>query len=235
MKRTVIITGGTKGLGREIALTFGRAGYFVIAFYSTDTAAAERLQAAFTTEKINGCVLQHDVTSENSAVWNHPEIQTADRLTLIHNACAPFTPVPMHQLTWENFENNFSVAVKGGWLGSQALVRLMLKRGGGTMINILTSAVAGMPPKGFGAYAVAKHALRGLTLSLAAEYAPRGIRVFSASPGFMQTSLTETWDVRLREAIQSAARNTVPADAAQRLLELVDSETTPGQGEDYCI
>ena len=235
MKRTVIITGGTKGLGREITLAFGRAGYFVIAFYAADSVAAENLQATFMAEKISGRVLQHDVTSENPAVWNHPEILEADSLTLVHNACASFTPVPMHQLTWNDFQNNFDVAIKGGWSCSQALIRLMLKKGGGTMVNILTSAVEGMPPKGFGAYAVAKHALRGLTLSLAVEYAPRGVRVFSVSPGFMQTSLTEQWDVRLREAIQSSARNSIPTEAAQRLVELVASKTTAGQGEDYLI
>ena len=235
MKRTVIITGGTKGLGREIALAFGRAGYFVIAFYATDTAAAASLQAAFVEAKISGRVLQHDVTSENSEIWSQPEILEADSLTLVHNACAPFAPVPMHQLAWKDFQNNFDVAVKGGWICSQALIRLMLKKGSGTMVNILTSAVEGMPPKGFGAYAVAKHALRGLTLSLAAEYAPRGVRVFSASPGFMQTSLTEQWDVRLREAIQSSARNSIPTEAARRLVGLVENKTTPGQGEDHLI
>ena len=235
MKRTVIITGGTKGLGRELALAFGRDGYCVIAFYATDTVAAENLQVAFTAEKINGAILQHDVTTENPAIWNHPEIQQADHLTLIHNACAPFAPVPMHQLVWNDFENNFTVAVKGGWLCSQALIRLMLKRGGGTMINILTAAIEGLPPKGFGAYAVAKHALRGLTLSLASEYAPRGIRVFSASPGFMNTPLTEQWDARLRTAIQSAAHTTVPSEAARRVLELANDATTPGRGENYSL
>ena len=235
MKRTVIITGGTKGLGREITLAFGRAGYFVIALYAADQTAAENLQAALAAEKISGEVLLHDVTSENPVIWNQPEILEADSLTLIHNACAPFTPVPMHQLAWNDFENNFNVAVKGGWSGAQALIRPMLKKGNGVIVNVLTSAVEGMPPKGFGAYAVAKHALRGLTLALAAEYAPRGVRVFSVSPGFMATALTEKWDARLREAIQASARNTVPADAARRLVELVEGQATLGNGEDYPV
>jgi len=235
MKRTVIITGGTKGLGREIALAFGRAGYYVVALYATDAAAAESLKAALAAEHIAGEAWQHDVTSENAAIWTHPDILEADSLTLIHNACAPFTPVPMHQLNWNDFQKNFEVAVKGGWLCSQALIRLMLKKGNGTIVNVLTSAVEGMPPKGFGAYAVAKHALRGLTLSLAAEYAPRGVRVFSATPGFMPTSLTGQWDERLREAIRSTARNSIPVDAANRLVELIADKNTTGQGEDYPI
>jgi 3-oxoacyl-[acyl-carrier protein] reductase len=235
MKRAVIVTGGTKGLGKEIALAFGRAGYAVVALYAADAAAAKSLEAEFAAANIAGSVWQQDVTSENPAGWNRPEILEADSLTLIHNACAPFAPTPMHQLSWTDFQRSFEVAVKGGWSCAQALIRVMLKKGNGTIVNILTSAVEGMPPKGFGAYAVAKHALRGLTLAQAVEYGPRGVRVFSASPGFMQTALTEQWDGRLREAIQSAARTSDPATAAGRLLALVENKTTAGQGEDHPI
>ena len=235
MKRTVVITGGTKGLGREIALAFGRAGYAVVALYATDAAAAKSLEVELAGANITGRVWQQDVTEENSAHWNRPEILEADSLTLIHNACARFMPTPMHQLSWTDFQRSFEVAVKGGWSCSQALIRLMLKKGGGTIVNILTSAVEEMPPKGFGAYVVAKHALRGLTLAQAVEYGPRGVRVFSASPGFMTTPLTAQWDAKLREAIRSGARNSDPAVAAGRVLELVESKATTGQGEDYPI
>lgn len=236
MKRTVVITGGTRGLGREIALAFGRTGYFVVAFYSSDNVAAEQLKAAFADAKAESCVLRHDVSSEDASVWNRPEIQDADSLTLIHTACASFSPVPMHQLRWQDFECSFHVGVKGGWLCSQALIRLMLRKGRGAIVNILTSALEGMPPKGFAAYVTAKHALRGLTLALAAEYAPRGVRVFSASPGFMDTPLTERWDPRLRDTIRSAStRISKPAEAARRLVELVEGASVAGKGEDYPI
>ena len=64
MKRTVIITGGTKGLGRETALAFGRAGYCVLALYSSDEAAARELAALMAENRINGVVLRHDVVQK---------------------------------------------------------------------------------------------------------------------------------------------------------------------------
>jgi NAD(P)-dependent dehydrogenase (short-subunit alcohol dehydrogenase family) len=112
----------------------------------------------------------------------------------------------------------------------------MLRKGSGVIVNVLTSAIDGQTPKGFAAYVTAKYALRGLTLALAAEYAERGIRIFSVSPGFMDTPLTQKWDSRLREIIRTnSSRLTEPIEAAKRLLELVTDETTPGRGEDYPI
>lgn len=236
MNRTVIISGGTKGLGRELALSFARAGDGVLALYSTDEIAAQELQATLAADGLSGAVLRHDVCSEATAIWSRPEIQEADHLTLINNACAAFSPRPMHQLGWPDFEKNFLVAVKGAWSCSQPLIRLMIKKGGGTIVNVLTSALEGPPPKGFAAYLTAKHALQGFTLALAAEYAPRGVKIFSVSPGYMETPLTRQWDSRLRETIRAnSGRVTLPVEAAGHIMELVKNGATPGRGENYPI
>ena len=234
MKSTVIITGGTKGLGREVSLAFGRAGCFVIALYAGDQAAAREWEAAFAQEQLAGVAVQHDVGGEDATVWSRPEITEADDLTLVHNACAPFNPQPMHLQTWSDFEKNHRVAVKGAWQCSQPLIRLMLRKKRGAIITVLTSAVEGDPPKGFAAYVTAKHALLGFTLALAAEYSPRGIKVFSVSPGYMETALTGQWDERLRQGIRdSTDRITRPAEAARQIVELARNARTAGTGENY--
>jgi 3-oxoacyl-[acyl-carrier protein] reductase len=236
MKRTVIITGGTKGLGRETALAFGRAGYTVLALYSSDPHAAAELNAALAEIKAAGAAVRHDVCSDDAAVWNRPEIAEAEHLTLVHNACAAFSPLAMHQLGWPDFEKNLSVAVKGAWFCSQRLIPLMVKRKSGAIVTVLTNAIDGMPPKGFAAYATAKHALRGFTLALATEYSSRGIKVIGVSPGYMDTPLSQQWDARLRELIRAnSERITIPATAAARILELVEGSQVPGKGEIYPV
>jgi 3-oxoacyl-[acyl-carrier protein] reductase len=235
LKRTVIITGGTKGLGRETALAFGRAGYCVLALYSSDESAAAQLVAAMTEAKMHGLALRHDVRSEDISIWGRTEIQEAESLTLVHNACAAFSPTPLHQLKWQDFEKNFLISVKGAWQCSQPLVRLMLKKGHGSIVNVLTSAIEGAAPKGFAAYVTAKHALHGFSLALASEYSARGLKVFSVSPGYMETSLTQQWDSRLRDTIRNSGRITLPADAAARIVALVGDEATPGHGENYSL
>ena len=237
MSRTVVITGGTKGMGRELSLAFAREGHAVVALYANDDAAASRLRAEFDAMNARGCVAKHDAASDDPALWARQEIAEAKSLTLIHNACAPFSPGPLHQLHWQDFQSHIDVAVKGAWFCTQALIRPMLKKGGGAIINILTSVIEEEnPPKGFAAYVTAKHALRGFTQALAAEYAPRGVRVFSVSPGFMDTPLTQGWDERLREAIRGAShRITQPAGAAARIVELAGNGNLPGHGEDYPV
>ena len=106
------------------------------------------------------------------------------------------------------------------WACTQPLLRLMVKNKRGAIVNVLTSAIHGIPPKGFAAYTVAKHALRGMTLALAGEYSRRGVKVFSVSPGYMDTALTQQWDSRFREVARTNSRNTDPVVAAKRVFEL---------------
>ena len=119
MKRTVIVTGGTKGLGREIALAFARNGCFVVSLYASDVSVSREFDAILAERGLEGISVKHDVCSETPPDWNHAAIQGADHLTWVHNACAAFVPAPMHQLTWRDFENNHLVAVKGAWVCSQ--------------------------------------------------------------------------------------------------------------------
>jgi 3-oxoacyl-[acyl-carrier protein] reductase len=234
-RHTVVITGATKGLGRAATLAFARAGHRVLGLYATDEAAAETLRTELQSLGSDSCILKHDVSRENADLWNRPEIQQAESLALINNACAPFTPQPFHLLRWKDFESGLNVGLKGSWLCSRALLRSMARARRGTIVNVLSTAAHGLPPRGFAAYATAKHALRGLTLALAAEYAAKGIRVFSVSPGFMPTALTAGWDARLVEAIRTSAPMSDPDGAARRILQLVEDLATPGQGEDYPV
>ena len=112
----------------------------------------------------------------------------------------------------------------------------MLRKKTGTITTILSAVIEGPPPKGFAGYVTAKHALRGFTLALAAEYAPRGLKIFSVSPGYMETALTRQWDDRLRQIIREHSdRITDPAEAARQIVMLAESDSTPGLGENHPV
>lgn len=236
MNTTAIITGATKGLGREICLSFARRGCAVVGTYASDDSSAERLRDDLRSSGARFQIVKSDITNGSDELWTLAEVAEAESLILVNNACPGFHPTPMHRVPWSDVSHQIDVGLKGAWLLSQSAVSRMAKQKRGTIINVLTSALENVPPKGFSAYAVAKHALRGLTLSLAVEFNSRGIRVFSVSPGFMDTEFTRSWDFRLREAITSSdGRMTVPAEAGERVVELAMSDEVGGCGEDYPV
>jgi 3-oxoacyl-[acyl-carrier protein] reductase len=237
-ERVVIISGATKGLGRALALDFARNGYQIVGLYHSDHEAATEVRTQFLAEQLNGVFIQQDITNEDFAAV-HPflDLPEAAELTLINNACANFLPQPLHLLKWSDFQSSFDVAVRGTWNCTQLVLRPMLKARRGTIVNVLSDTVNGSPPKGFAAYVTAKYALQGLTRALASEYSSRGLRVFSVSPGYMETALTSAWDERLQTAVRDSRKDGAqnPGTVAQAIRHLIETPETSGNGEDYRI
>ena len=231
---TVIITGGTRGLGFAMARAFAARGHRVWSVFARDEAAAALARAQLTALHQEARVIQADATEPTPTLWQEAG-GTGERLVLINNAWASFEPGPLHLQEWEAFDRGFQQGLKAAWQCSRAVLRPMIRAGGGTIVNVLTRATLEGPPAGFGAYVTAKHALRGLTLSLAAEYAPRGIRVFSISPGLMDTGFTQAWDARFLEAAKASTELTEPTTVAARVLEAVESPDLAGRGEDLSL
>jgi 3-oxoacyl-[acyl-carrier protein] reductase len=229
-KNTVIISGGTKGLGRELSRTFSNQGYYVVALYRSDGFAAESLQQELNGLAGGGRTLAYDVSSgtESDELSSIAEVVGAEKLIVIHNACAAFTPKPMHLNTPEDFRREFDIAAIGAWNLYHSLIRVLLKMKSGTFISVLSHALADPVPKGFSSYLVGKSALQGFTRALAAEYSARGLKVFSVSPGFMHTSLTQNWGEGLKSQLPME-----PKEVAQRIFTLSESPETPGVGEDH--
>jgi 3-oxoacyl-[acyl-carrier protein] reductase len=222
-ENAVVITGGSKGLGRALALEFGSHGYFVIAIYHADDSAARALEAEFSKSNIEGRLIRHNVAEVGleTKLAAIPEIADA-KFVLINNAAAKFEPKPLHLLSWQDFEEQFLVAVKGSVLCAQAVLPRMMKSKYGVIMNILTQALEGITPKGFAHYITAKQGLLGYSQALKAEYGPRGIQVMTYAPGFMDTPLTAAWNERLRTQIR-ASSGTVeePETVARKIYEKI--------------
>jgi NAD(P)-dependent dehydrogenase (short-subunit alcohol dehydrogenase family) len=223
-------------LGKELSFAFGKSGYQVFGFFRSDKKVAALMREEFSSSGLKGEFVQHDVTQEgHNEVWEKINAG-AESLTLINNACAPFEPKPMHLLKWDDFQMALEVAVKGSVLCAQSVLRTMVRHRRGTIVSILTSALGYGPPKGFSAYLVAKASLQALTKSLAAEYSDRGIRVFSVSPSYLETSLTASWDPRLKSQIQAQGiKPQDPTFVAAYILGLVEDPNVPGRAEDYVV
>ena len=235
--RIAVITGASKGLGRELSLTFAKAGYGVVGLYRSDLAAAELLTSEFRSNDLCGHFVRQDITDEGK--WTEFEAIIGalrnKHFTLVANASARFEPRPFHLYDWHEILNQLEVNLKGTQLVFKRLLPAMVKARMGTLVTVL-STVLDHPSKGFASYMTAKAALDGFTKAAAVEYSERGLKIFSVSPDFMRTPLTDGWNDHLRELVTAkGGAPAMPSEIAEKILALVEDVGTVGTGENYCL
>ncbi len=183
--KAVLITGAARGQGAEEARLCARAGARVVV---TDVLEEEGRQVAKSLGD-QGLFVRHDVT--DAASWAAAVGTALDRFgrldALVNNA-ALWRTASVEEETYANFELLLRVNLLGPFLGIQAVVPAMKEAGGGSVVNISSTAgLKGIP--GHAAYGSTKFALRGLTRSSALDLAPYRIRVNSVHPGAVDTPM----------------------------------------------
>lgn len=190
--RTVLITGGGTGLGRQFALTLAEAGATVV------LAARRRApleEVADTIRRRGGTThcLVFDVADSSqveAALSSIAQLGTLD--VLVNNAgiAAGRSLLEMDEETWDQVLN---VNLKGAWLVARAAVKRMIAaKVGGSIINV-SSVLGSAVQKGTANYPAAKAALTHLTRSMAVEWARFGIRVNALAPGYFATDLSSAY------------------------------------------
>jgi NAD(P)-dependent dehydrogenase (short-subunit alcohol dehydrogenase family) len=190
--KSVVITGGSTGIGRATALAFARAGAQVT-IGDVDQRAAQ--------------VVAEIIASGGSAQFIACDVTDAAQTTglvaaalgaygglhaAFNNAGILPDPVPFHEVEIEALNRIIEVDLKGVFNAMQAQIRHFLKVGGGAIVN--TASVAGIVADPYmSVYVAAKHAVVGLTRAAAVEYAQQGIRVNAIAPGLVATPMTSRW------------------------------------------
>ena len=223
---TAIVTGGSRGIGAEIAKTLGSRGCRVAVNYLQNKDKAEETVLAI--EKAGGKAIsyQADVTDteQTKKMIDAVSSDLGQPLILVNNASSPIISKKLSKTEWSEFISCFESSVKSTFNCVSALAPLMRKQKRGKIINIVTQYSFNAPPIAMATYITSKYALVGLSKSLAVELAPFGIQVNMISPGLTETDLTN----HLPEAfIQASAqstplkRNAVACDTANAALYLV--------------
>jgi NAD(P)-dependent dehydrogenase (short-subunit alcohol dehydrogenase family) len=189
--KVAIVTGSTQGIGRAIACLFVAEGAQVVLNSAHDDEHARAVRAELTGPST--LYLQADVSDPVQV-----EAMVARTLAhfgrvdvLVNNAGVNVFADPL-ALTSEEWRRCFAVDLDGAWNVARAVLPSMLERGAGNIVNIASVHGHKIIPGCF-PYPVAKHALIGLTRSLGIEYAARGIRVNSISPGLIMTESAAAW------------------------------------------
>jgi len=177
--KTVVITGGNRGIGEAVTRAFYDAGYYVVVGGRTDTGLAEKLGDRARFQKIDVCLEQDaHVLAETAIKWT-------GRLDAYIN-CAGFSGWrPVGDVDEEFWNRMIDTNLKGAFWGCKAAAKILKQ--GGCIINI--SSVAGKRGSANNAvYCASKFGVNGITQALAKELGLRGIRVNAVCPVYVKTS-----------------------------------------------
>ncbi len=204
--KRILITGGTRGIGRAISLRFARAGASVIANYVRDAQAAESLVSEAKAEGLTLVTVRADLNSAKGVEVLVGETERAfPSLSGLIHCAATGVHRPFEQLSLRHFDWTFGLNVRAVFELTQKLLPLFKE--GGSILGVSSEGAVRTAPQ-YTLVGATKGALEAMMRHLAAELAPRGIRVNILAPG---TILTDAWRVlpdsehRLAEAARRSA------------------------------
>lgn len=192
-KKVAIITGGSRGIGFATAEKFLQEGAAVIIAASTPTnaqAAVAKLRKKYPAALIDGISPNlSDLSSVQEAFAQ--VVEKFGRLDILVNNAGTSERTPFVQYTEELFDKVMDLNVKGVFNASRIAAEYMKDQGSGVILNTSSMVSLYGQPSGM-AYPTSKFAVNGITLSLARELGPRGIRVNAVAPGITETDMMKS-------------------------------------------
>ena len=209
--KTVIVTGGAKGIGEGVTRAFAQAGANVFSA-DVDTQAGARIEAESAALPGSITYVNADVSQAATCEALVRQAAASGRVDVLVNnvGIQPLDSyLPAHEFPVETWDRILAVNLKSGFLMSKYAVPEMLRQGGGVIVNI-ASVQGRQSMKGVPAYAASKGGMISLTQQLALEYAEQNIRVLAVNPGTIETHLALESVDHDREALRSAAADQHP-------------------------
>ena len=197
--KVAVVTGGASGIGAAIVDAYAAKGAAVVVLDKAVEAAQHKVDDGSATAAI-GC----DVTSEQSVVDAVDAVRAQfGRIDVLVNSAGIAVTDPAEQLTVEAWDQTMAINLRGAFLVSQQVGRIMLAQGSGTVISLASQAATIALP-GHLAYCASKFGLVGMTKVLALEWAGRGVTANTISPTVVMTPLAkELWDNPEGEALKA--------------------------------
>ena len=206
MNKVAFITGGTRGIGRQIAMTLAMAGYDIAVNYRTENEDLTITKSEIEKCNVKCLPVQGDVSNfEDGENMVKQVIEQLGRVDVLVNNAGITKDTLLMRMKKEDFEDVLQVNLVGTFNVTKSVIPYMMKQKEGRIIN-LSSVVGISGNAGQANYAASKAGIIGFTKSLAKEVGSRNILVNAVAPGFIETQMTDV----LKEEIKEEIKKTIP-------------------------
>jgi NAD(P)-dependent dehydrogenase (short-subunit alcohol dehydrogenase family) len=193
-KKTMLITGGSRGIGAAVAIIAAQRGYAVAVNYASNKAAATQVVEQITNSGGDAFAIQGDVAKENDIlnIFNAIDSRWGRLDALINNAGIVAVKARVDEMSLERLQTMFATNVVGSFICAREAIKRMSKKyggNGGVIVNLSSAAARLGSPAEYVDYASSKGAIDTMTIGLSKELAGEGIRVNAVRPGLIDTEI----------------------------------------------
>ena len=202
-RKVVFVTGGSRGIGKAIALKYAQNGYNVVINYVSDKTNVEELKKKFEELKVECLIEKADVSkSEEVEQIVKKTIENFKKIDVLINNAGITRDGLLMRMKEEDFDKVIEINLKGTFLVTKSVIPYMLKKRDGKIIN-LASVVGVTGNAGQCNYSASKAGIIGFTKSIAKELASRNIRANAIAPGFIDTDMTSVLSDEVKDSINA--------------------------------
>ena len=240
-RRSAVVTGSNRGIGRAVAEELARAGFDVCVNCSSERGLDEARAFAAALEADCGvraiAVAANVADAAEAAALVDAAHEAFGRVDVLVNNAGITRDGLVARMKEEDFDAVIDVNLKGTFNCCKAATKIMMKQRSGRIVN-MSSVVGVAGNAGQANYAASKAGVIGITKSLSRELAPRNVTVNAVAPGFIETDMTDALSDKHREAISSriaCGRLGQPEDVANLVKFLASDEAGYITGQVICI
>ena len=202
--KVAFVTGGTRGIGKQIAITLASEGYDVAINYRKENDDLKDTVKQIEEQGVKCLTVQGDVSSyEDAERMVNEIIEKCEKIDVLVNNAGITKDNLLMRMKKEDFEDVINVNLTGTFNVTKNVVPFMMKKRSGRIINI-SSVVGVMGNSGQANYAASKAGIIGFTKSLAKELGSRNILVNAVAPGFIETQMTDVLKDEIKEEISKS-------------------------------
>lgn len=223
-----LVTGGSRGIGRSIAIKLAEQGYNILINYKSNETEALNTKKLVEEKNVTGELLKFDVSNKEevaTALGGWMEKNADKQIEILVNNAGIRQDTLLMWMTDEQWDGVLGSSLDGFFYVTRLVVNSMLKKRYGRIVNVVSlSGIKGMP--GQVNYSAAKAGVIGATKALAQEVARRNITVNAVAPGFIRTDMTQDLNEQELKALIPMQRFGEPEEVAEAIVFLASPKAS---------